>query len=193
MELQPEFIDNKKKSLCDGIKRIRKKETPFARNYRTFGRFSINVMLLTNENIVLIKYPKSQGNVLGFKRKLVSNELKDLLLDMCNNGILNTQLLKYVENTDEIEYLELLLKKCMLTTQIDYKRHINSIDDFVEKFTTLKQKIIITDDDAETSLKINTQLISKLKPLISLLSNPTINKISVEDAEFLNSCLEQLL
>jgi len=193
MELQPEFIDNKKKSLCDGIKRIRKKEKPFERNYRTFGRFSLNVSLLTNENIVLIKYPKSQGNVAGFPRKIVSDELCSLLLDMVNNGILNTQLLKYVENKDEIEYLEILLKKCMLTTQLDYKRHINSIDDFVEKFTTLKQKIIITDDDDdddETSAK-NT-LINKLKPIISLLSNQAVQKISGEDADFLNECLEEL-
>lgn len=184
MELKQEFISTKKKTLCDGVKRPRKKESKKILNYKPLGRFIINRQLLNDEAIVLIKYPFSHGPVAGFSRKTVTEKMKALILDIIDTGELNIELLKKIEEEDDKIYFEKLLKKCMIDKQLNYKKYVYTLDDYIEDFNLIKASINAGNN--------NPELKTKLKSLIKLLSNPVINKISTEDASFLMECLEEI-
>ena len=185
MELKEEFISTKKKTLCDGVKRPRKGESKIKLHYKPFGRFVINRQLLMDENTVLIKYPQSHGPVAQFKRKIVSNNVKSLLIDLVDTGEINIELLKQIESEEDVQYLEQLLKKAMIDKQIGYKKYIPDIDYYIEKFNMLKGSIEAGNDNVEVK--------QKLIDIIHLLSNPAINKISQEDAKFLIEFLVECL
>jgi len=184
MELKEEFISTKNGKICDGVKRARKGVSKIKLHYKPFGRFVINRQLLMDENIVLIKYPQSHGPVSKFPRKVVSNNVKALILDIVDTGILNTELLKQIEADEDVQYLEKILNKAMIDKQLNYSRYVFTINDYVEQFNILKGSIEAGND--------NLEIKNKLIDIIHLLSNPAIKKISQSDSKFLVECLGEM-
>lgn len=185
MELSSPALQKNGKPIIDGIKRVRKSGSRIQRDYKPFGRFIINRKILDDQNIMLIKYPKSHGMVKGYLRHSVSEKIKQFILNLIDTaGELNTDLLKQIEDESDIQYLEKLLIKCQISKQLKYKRYVYTVEDYVEKFNVIKGSI--------ASGNNNPKLKTQLRDIIELLSNPMINKISKEDAKFLNECLEEM-
>jgi hypothetical protein len=184
MELSfPAMQKNGKKPIIDGIKRVRKSGSRIQRDYKPFGRFIINRKELSN-NVMLLKYEKSHGPIKDWHRHKVSDPIKRFVLNLIDTAELNTDLLKQIEEQDDIEYLEKLLNKCQISNQLKYKRYVFTVNDYVEKFNLIKGSI--------SSGNNNPKLKAQLRELIELLSNPVIKKINKEDANFLNECLVEM-
>lgn len=185
MELSsPALQKNGKKAIIDGIKRPRKSGSRIQRDYKPFGRFIINRKELFDNNVMLLKYEKSHGPIKDWHRHKVSDPIKRFVLNLIDTGELNTDLLKQIEEQDDIEYLEKLLNKCQISNQLKYKRYVFTVNDYVEKFNIIKGSIGAGNN--------NPKLKEQLRELIELLSNPVIKKINKEDANFLLECLVEM-
>lgn len=183
MELSsPALQKNGKKAIIDGIKRPRKSGSRIQRDYKPFGRFIINRKELFDNNVMLLKYEKSHGPVKDWHRHKVSDNIKRFVLNLIDTGELNTDLLKQIEEQDDIEYLEKLLNKCQISNQLKYKRYVYTVNDYVEKFHIIKGSLTAG----------NNSLTAQLRELIELLSNPVIKKINKKDKEFLLECLVEM-
>lgn len=147
--------------------------------YIPFGKFILNRKLL-NENILLVKYPNSHGPVVKIRRTPCTDTLKNLLNDLLDTGEINYTLQKAL-NEKEITLFELLLKLSGVTEQLNYKRQTKSVEDYVERFKILQGSIAAGNDSDEIKTELND--------IIDLLSNKTVNRISLENAKMLKSYL----
>ena len=150
-------------------------KTTYLDNYIQFGnKTQINIKKLDN-NIILIKYIKNLGPLKNFPaQKNISNELKLILQDLIETGKINVDAQKKLSQSD-IKLIEKVLSLCKLTTHLQYKRYVPTIDDHIERFELLRSSLVAGNQSDE----IKQELIE----LIKLLSNPFVSKISVQDAQ----------
>jgi hypothetical protein len=156
------------------MKIIPEKKT-YLDNYVQFGsRTQINIRKL-EDNIILIKYIKNLGPLKNFPaQRHISNELKMILQDIIETGKINVDSQKKLSHSD-IKLFEKILSLCKLTTHLQYKRYVPTIDDHIERFQLLRASLVAGNQSEE----IKQELIQ----LIKLLSNPFVGKISGEDAQ----------
>lgn len=156
------------------MKIIPEKKT-YLDNYVQFGsRTQINIRKL-EDNIILIKYIKNLGPLKKFPaQKNISNELKIMLQDLIVTGKINVDTQKKLSQSD-VKLFEKILVLCKLTTHLQYKPYVPTIDDHIERFNLLRSSLVAGNQSEE----IKQELIQ----LIKLLSNPFVSKISVQDAQ----------
>jgi hypothetical protein len=150
-------------------------KTTYLNNYIQFGnKTQINIRKL-EDNIILIKYIKNLGPLKNFPaQKNISNELKMILQDIIETGKINVDTQKKLSQSD-IKLFEKILSLCKLTTHLEYKRYVPTIDDHIKRFDLLRASLVAGNQSEEIK--------QELVELIKLLSNPFVSKISVEDAQ----------
>ena len=126
-----------------GIEKQKKTE-----RYVEFGKFILNYYQLENNNILLVKYPKSIAPIPKLRRTIISNELKILLQDLINTQIINIDLQSEI-STEEIKILENLLNLSGLTQHLKYKRIDRTIKDTIHRFEVLKGGLIAGNQSIE--------------------------------------------
>lgn len=149
-------------------------------NYYTFGKFILNRKILNDENILLIKYPKSHGNVPKLRRTIISDTFKNLINDLLDTQQLNIQIQKNLTDKEQ-DLLDLLLSLSLLKKQLNFSKQYKDINDYVIRFKILQGSISAGNDSDD----IKNELID----IINILSNPIINKISIDNAIMLKDCL----
>jgi len=161
-----------------GIPKINKKSFIETR-YCNFGKFIINHYQL-NKNILLLKYPGTIAPVSRIRRTIISDDFKNLIIDLIDTQKINIDLQKKLSDA-EIKIFELLLLLSNLKHHLNYQKQTKTIDDYVHRFNILRGSLAAGDD----SIKLRDELIE----IIKLLNNKTINKISDDVA---NELLEIL-
>jgi len=133
--------------------------------YVEFGKFILNYYQLENNNILLIKYPKTLGPVPKLKSTIISDNFKFFLQDLINSQIINIDLQKEI-STEEIKLFENLLNLSGLTQHLKYKR-IDGIDrtiqDTIHRFEVLKGGLIA----GNQSIELKEELSKILKLFIN--------------------------
>jgi len=165
----------KPKKTKEKKQRISYKETYFI----PFGKFVLNIDRLNRENILLIKYPKNNGPTL-IKRTSITDDFKNLINDLLDTNIINTDLQKEL-NEKEQDLFHSLLKKAGLDLQLNYKRISKTVEDYKNRFEILRGALIAGNNSDD--------IINELKDIILLLSNKSVNVISETDAKMLIDCL----
>ena len=138
-----------------GINNIEKKTFKELR-YIPFGKFIINHYQLTNNNILLLKYP-TLAPVTNLKRTIISDELKMLLEDLVTNQKINTDLQKQLKN-DEMLLFEKILKLANLEILLNYKRHDMNIEDYYKRYQLLIGGMEAGNQSEEIKLELKTIL-----------------------------------
>ena len=140
-----------------GIEKIKKQSFKESR-YVPFGNFIINHYQLSNNNILLIKYPKTLAPIPKLRRTLISDNLKIYLEDLLISKKLNTDLQKKISD-DEIKLLEKLLLLAGLIVSLNYKKYDRSVEDSYIRYQLLVGSMNAGNQSEETK----TELISILK------------------------------
>lgn len=150
-------------------------------NYYTFGKFVLNRKRLNDENILLVKYPKSNAPVPKIRRTKITDDFKNLINDMLDTQQINIQLQKELSD-EEQDLLDLLLGLAGIKDKLGFRKVSKDINDYMKRFEVLRGAIVAGNDSPD----IRTELIE----IIDLLSNKTIGKITPLDAIMLKECLE---
>lgn len=169
----------------DLVKKTRKKRAPNKFNYREnhykpFGRLVISNKALNLEDkpYILLKHNTATlSPVPLLRRKQISEQFKALLNHYLESNEISKELQK--ELSDEEQNI---LKTACYVAKIDFEFQSKSVDDYVKRFGSLKQKLI----DGDISVK------EELKEILILLSNPVIKKISKEDANELLEIIDEM-
>jgi hypothetical protein len=114
------------------------------KNYKEFGKFIINHAKL-NKNILLIKYPKSLAPVSKIRSTKISNDFKNLIVDLLDTETINVVLQKKLK-LNEVELFELLLRVSGLKEQLNYKKIEQSDEDLVHRFYILRGELTAGND-----------------------------------------------
>ena len=147
--------------------------------YVPFGKYIINTKQLKS-NVLLIKSIKSLGAVNRLRRTIISDDFKNLIIDLLDTGKINIQLQKQLK-LKEMELLELLINISGLTDVLHYSRRERDSNDYIERLILI-QGTLEAGNDSEDVKK-------EAIDIIKVLSNPIINKISSSDAEMLINSL----
>jgi hypothetical protein len=142
--------------------------------YINFGRYKLNKFQLEHNNYLLIK-TKNFSPVYNFKSKkiIVSDELKDLILKIIDENIINIELQNNL-NIDELKILEKLLKCSLLTSKLKFKFINNELNNLIDKFKKVQNKV---KDNMEYEKEINFGLPynkDEMNEVINLLFNYNI-------------------
>jgi len=149
-------------------------------NYHVFGKFILNRRKL-NENVLLIKYPKSMGPIARLRATTISDSFKNLINDILDTQRINIDLQRDLEG-DEDKLFETLLHLAGLKQRLQYQNIQPTMEFYVKRFNILKGSLIAGNDSVEVK--------DELENIISLLSNPTVGKISPSDAVDLINALK---
>ena len=150
-------------------------------NYYCFGKFILQRKLLNDENILLIKYPKSLAPVPKIRRTKVSDDFKAIINDLLDTQKINIQLQKEL-NDKEQNLFELLINLAGLKDVLNYSRVYKDIQYFINKFEVLRGSIIAGND--------NDEILKELFNVIDILSNENVGIISIDDAKMLKNCFD---
>ncbi len=161
--------------------KVRKKRAPNkgesykSKYYRPFGRLVINTQYLNEMELpyILIKHNSDQTTRMSpvplLRRTQISKEFRKLLNHYLEKNEISKELQKELSDKEQE-----LLKTACYVAKIPFEFQSKSVDDYVKRFNSLKEKLIIEGDN---SVK------EELKEILILLSNPVIKKISKEDAD----------
>ncbi len=140
-------------------------------DYKEFGKFMMNIKLLLNENILLIKYPKSFAPIPKLRRTKISDTLKDVLITLFETNEINYQLLKQCSKSEK-EIFNFLMEKSNLKFQLNYDK--SKLDyteaELIDRFNIVKG-IIEAGNDNKELLTEAQELITKLKELKKIDEN----------------------
>lgn len=154
-------------------------EDTIKKYYVPFGKYIINTKQL-NDNVLLIKSIKSLGAVNRLRRTPISDDFKNLIIDLLHTGKINIQLQKELK-IKEIELFELLLNISGLTNILNYSRVEKDVNDYLNRLILIQGSFKAgNDSDIMKQEAID---------IIKILSNPIINKISQSNAEMLITSL----
>lgn len=149
-------------------------------NFFQFGRFVLNRGRLNKENILLVKYPKNNGPVSKIRRTSITNDFKNLINDLFDTSTINIELQKQLGQKEQ-DLFELLLKLAGLDIQLNYKKHIMTVEDYKARFEVLRGAIMAGNH--------NPEIVKELINIIDILSNESIGIISQEDKKDLQNYL----
>lgn len=126
-------------------------------SYREFGKFIIQYKFLL-DNILLVKY-KSYAPIPTIKRQDISDDLKDIIINIFDTGEINYQLGKTL-NQSEKDLLTSLITKSGLKEQLKFNKvHLlEDIKDIINDFNVLKGIIIAGNDNPDIITKIKVVL-----------------------------------
>jgi hypothetical protein len=164
--------------LRDNIKET--KDSFIIKRYIRFGKFSLNHFQL-NDNILLVKYPKSHGPVAKLKSTKVSNNFKSLIHDLLDTQKINIALQKML-NKSEMDLFETLITKSGLALQLEYERQVMTENDYIDRFEVLRGELVARND--------SIILKEELTDVIKILNKTPFNKISDKDADELIQILK---
>lgn len=162
-------LKSKAKSIDDLIEKL----------YVPFGKYILNTKQLKN-NVLLIKNKKGLAPIAKLKRTVISDDLKNLLTDLIDTQTINIELQKELNN-NEIVLFEKLLSLCQLKDILNYIRYSKTVDDYLHRLSIIQGSF----NAGNTSNILKQEAID----IIKVISNPIINKISLEEAEMLIDCL----
>ena len=114
------------------------------KRYKQFGIFILNHYKL-QENTLLVKYPKSFAPVPKIRSTKISNEFKNLLIDLLDTGIINVELQKKIR-IYEIKIFDTLMKLSHLSEQLNYKLIEQTIEEVVHRFYILRSELFAGND-----------------------------------------------
>jgi hypothetical protein len=120
------------------------KKTTIERRYVRFGKFDLNHFKL-DDNILLIKYPVSRAPVPKIKSTKISDEFQALIRDLMDTQKINTFIQKRLGKA-ESELFGLLIRLAGLTEQLEYKKQVMTIDDYIHRFNILKGELSAGND-----------------------------------------------
>ena len=126
-------------------------------SYREFGKFIIQYKFLL-DNILLVKY-KSYAPIPTIKRQDISDDLKDIIINIFDTGEINYQLGKTL-NQSEKDLLTSLITKSGLKEQLKFNKInlLEDIKDIINDFNVLKGIIIAGNDNPDIITKIKVVL-----------------------------------
>jgi hypothetical protein len=129
-------------------------------SYVEFGKFIIQTKLL-NDNILLVKY-LSYSPVPTIKRMDISDDLRDVILNIIDTSEINYQLAKTLESSEKA-ILNKLIVKSGLKDQLNYKPKLitEHIKDIINDYNILRGIIIAGNN--------NPDVIDKLKSVLTKL------------------------
>ena len=88
--------------------------------YAHFGKYIIHIPHLTDKNVFNVKYP-SMGSIPSIKPMTISDDYKDFVLDILDNGKMNERILKKLPD-NEIRHFEKVVAGAGLTEVLKLKR-----------------------------------------------------------------------
>jgi hypothetical protein len=117
-------------------------------NYRyvRLGKFDLNHYKL-KENILLLKYPVSRAPVGKIRATKISDEYKALLHDLMDTQKINTVLQRRL-NKSESALFELMIRLAGLTEQLDYKKQVMTVDDYIHRFDIARCELSAGNDSS---------------------------------------------
>ena len=126
-------------------------------SYREFGKFIIQYKFLL-DNILLVKY-KSYAPIPTIKRQDISDDLKDIIINIFDTGEINYQLGKTLIQSEK-DLLTSLITKSGLKEQLKFNKvHLlEDIKDIINDFNVLKGIIIAGNDNPDIITKIKVVL-----------------------------------
>jgi hypothetical protein len=140
-------------------------------NYMQLGKFMINIKQLDN-NDLLIKY-LSYAPVYKLKRQKVSDDFKELLLNLFATNEINYELGKKMSITEKELLNDLIVRAGLkIDLKFDKKKLQEKISDIVEEFKILQGEILAGNN--------NSELIDNIKVVIEKLVYH--QKLSKEEA-----------
>lgn len=170
--------------------KVRKKRAPNKgisykeKYYKPFGRLIINTQYLNEMEVpyILIKHNSDQTTRLSpvplLRRTQISEEFSELLNHYLETNEISKELQKDLSDKEQD-----ILKTAMYVAKIDgFEFQSKSVDDYVKRFGSLKEKLIEGDNTVK----------EELKEILILLSNPVIKKISKEDADEFLEVIENI-
>jgi polyhydroxyalkanoate synthesis regulator phasin len=129
-------------------------------NYMQLGKFMINIKQLDN-NDLLIKY-LSYAPIYKLKRQKVSDDFKELLLNLLTTGEINYELGKKMSITEKELLNDLIVRAGLkMDLKFDKKKLQEKISDIVEEFKILQGEIIAGNDNPQLTYNIKN-VIEKL-------------------------------
>lgn len=161
------------KKVGKGVK-LEKEDNP---TYRQFGKYVIHIPYLLNNSVANFKYP-SLGSIPSIKPTTVSEDYKDLLLDVLQTGKLNKKELDRLSQS-EIKHFEKVAVGAGLVEQLGLK--VGSTDE--DKSDTKRFELLRGEYLAGNN---NDKLIKELRQLITKF----INNGRMHKTEGLNLLLE---
>jgi hypothetical protein len=97
--------------------------TEASTTYQPFGKFIINTKLLLDDNKLRLLYAKTYQNILTFKTTLISNDYREILLDLIDHKKFNQRLYDLLDEKERT-HLNLLLNRSGVRVALKIK--INS-------------------------------------------------------------------
>ena len=148
------------------------------KNYMQLGKFMINMTMLHN-NELLVKY-LSYAPVYKIKRRKVSDNFRDIILNLFDTNEMNYQLGKKL-SIDEKNLLDDLINRCGLKIDLKFDKNKlqDNISDIMEDYKVLRGEIIAGNN--------NPELIQNIKLVIEKLVYH--NKLSEQQA---NEIIDEL-
>jgi hypothetical protein len=158
----------------DLVKTPKKKRAPNKFNYRDhyykpFGRLIISVKALNEEDkpYILLKHNSDLlSPVPKLRRKEISTDFRALLNNYLETNQISKELQKELSESEQN-----ILQIAMYCAKIDgYEYQSKTVDDYIKKFNLLKGALLAGNN--------NDIIKDELKQIVTLLSNPMINKIT---------------
>ena len=140
--------------------------------YIKFGKFILNKQQLEKNNLQ-VKYPSKSPHPIFTKKVKITDDSKDLIFDILHTHKINIQTQKEL-STEEADIFFKLLSSCGIDKYLNYKPISKDVSDYIHRFNLLRGAIIAGNHSEET--------LEEIRDVIKLLSNRSINKISLEDA-----------
>jgi hypothetical protein len=170
--------------------KIRKKRAPNksesykSKYYKAFGRLMINIQYLNDMEVpyILIKHNSDQTPRMSpvplLRRTQISEQFRKLLNHYLETNEISKELQKELSDKEQ----EILKTACYVAKIDGFQFISKSVDDYVKRFNSLKDKLI----EGDNSVK------EELNGVLILLSNPLIKKISKEDADEFLEVIENI-
>ena len=131
-------------------------------NYKEFGKFALNLKLLYN-NILLIKYKRSNAPIPQIRRTLISDELLDIILFILDTNTIDYEKLRELTDQENNLFKLLMMKSGLFDTlKYNYNNTREKISDVIEEYEIIKGEIEAENDNPDLPKKAK-KILKKLK------------------------------
>lgn len=131
-------------------------------NYKEFGKFALNLKLLYN-NILLIKYKRSNAPIPQIRRTQISDELLDIILFILDTNTIDYEKLRELTDQENNLFKLLMMKSGLFDTlKYNYNNTREKISDVIEEYEIIKGEIEAENDNPDLPKKAK-KILKKLK------------------------------